>query len=74
MSEFQPHTGEFDPTALRWATVECISCDERYICTPYSDYYGSNGVTNNDAVFVDGRCEECLAENGYMIFAEDIDK
>ena len=72
MSERFSEDREFDPTALQWATVECTGCDKRFVCTPYSDYYGSRGITNDDGVFIDGECEECLLANNGFVHSEEI--
>ena len=71
MSECRPEE-EFDRTALQWATVECIGCDKRFVCTPYSDYYGSRGTTNDDGVFIDGECEECMLKSYGFVHSDEI--
>ncbi len=53
---------EFDPARLQYARVRCRNgeCREEFVCTPHSEYYGSNGVTNDEGVFIDGQCEPCM--------------
>ncbi len=46
--------------------VRCKTCDWQYKCTPSSDYFDSNGITDEDGIVVDGVCESCLPTKARM--------
>jgi len=37
--------------------VVCVNCKKKYMCTPANDYYGPEGVPQDN---ISGRCWNCM--------------